>query len=478
METKSVEYGGGDITSLYPFQNLGCGGCTNDKQIGCDAPYIYFAEMNTKCEGFEVSYPVTELSSKAGCTKIDTASEASEEELSNPPVYSDCTCENVGGSGCILNCEEGVRHSSDKLLYVEAKITTGQSNPCECGGLGEDACEGTPFDPRIVDSRTESSCSFQFPYFSGDEECDPSDPNCYSWATNTTTYSNSIDARTLSGNEIAIKLDQDPYPTQWKESCGSWCDSCQSDLQLITSVFATKTWNPEYVLSDNEGSITCPSIISKNAYFSKKYKVRWRFPEAYSCYVKIWICKWRYTEEDKFDGNKIYTLEDSSIIEHEVPLITPSETCNVPMGIGCSQSSHGNRRSDEYELSFGQSINFPSGDPDENNGFSYEGTRQFWKTTHEGIAIVGMSRKSGWEPPLYKFSDDVWQCRVSQGEGIDSHEVGINSTYSCPYAVFGSGDYPSIGTSISPCFPLTDEQIDDYRENFNQTKNISTCDAP
>lgn len=470
METKSVEYGEVDITSLYPYQNLGCGGCTNPKQIGCDAPYIYFAEMSTNCESFEVSNQVTELTSKAGCNKTETATIKNDYELSNPPVYSDCTCEYIDGYGCVLNCEEGTRHTSDTLLYNEVKIITDQNGPCECGGLGEDACDASPLDPRVIGSITQSSCSFQFPYFTGDEECDPSDPACYSWATNTTTYSDSIDLRTLDGTEIASKVDQAPYANKWKESCGSWCDTCESDLQLITSAFTTKTWKPEYVLSDNEGSITCPSLIFKNVYLSKKYKVRWRFPEAYSCYIKVWICKWKYTEEDRFDGNKIYKLEESSIIEDVIALIPASETCNVPIGIGCSLSSHGQRRSSEYELNSGQLINFPSSDPDENNGLLYEGTRQFWKTTYGGIAIVGMSRKSGWEPPLYKFSDDVWQCRVSQGEDA--------SKYSCPYAVFGSGDYPSIGESISPCFPLTGKQINDYMENFNQTKNISTCDAP
>lgn len=464
LETQSVEFGGVGITDLYPFRNNeSCGGCTTPKAIGCEANYIYFASMTTNCESFTVDPDY--CCDAAGCNKTDTVEMATEEELETPPIYYSCSC-NGDQLNCSKNCGDGDRDSSDKLIYEEVKINTSGGDPCECGGLGEDACSGCigDLDPRIVETRSVNSCSFQFPYFSGNcEDPEPSDPNCYSWATNTTTYSDSIDIREFDGTEIADRLSAEPYPNQWNEFCGQW-GYPSSFPQLLVSATGTKNWQEPFELSGgcDESSTMCPEQIISSVELTKKYKLRWKVQTPMSCYVKLWICRWKYTEEDTLNAGKIYTLENSSI---EQEIINISEVggngeCFDPTNLSCSDNALWRFKSNEYELDSSKLVQFPSDDPNVTQTI-------LSKTTHEGMAIIGVSHVDGWNPPLYQFGSDVWECRVS-----------IDKIYSCPYAVLNSSDYPTSDENSNTCWPMTPVELQALQDNFDTVKNISTCDAP
>lgn len=442
IETKSVTLASDDITALYPFQNTGCGGCS-DPQPNCENKYWYFKEKHTTCDNVTVKGPEAgDPTFNKGCDKTEKVKPSS-----SSIKYFSCTCEGVQ-TGCSEVCESGDRRASEKLsefANTETEVTGGEN--CDCVGIGEDGCEGAPegwlqLQKEIL---TKDSCEFSAPYYAGG--CDPEDIgnlDCYQFAKTKVKYSDGIDIRDPASSSFLSDFSSESYPNEWHEACTSWGGSAgnEGSEKTVTSI-GIKTYNPE------EGN--CPSFVSKSFTLDPKYKIRWRLQIPSSCYIKIWVAKWEYTSVPASDPQNppTITLTKDSLDASVVSVPNSNGFC-FNNDTECSTKSLWNVVSKEFELNTADILAYQDENPTAETG-------SLQKTTTAGVAIVGISYVENWDPPLFKYDPNVWECRVQSQES------------SCPYYY---------GFIAQTCWGISDEQVDDLQKLFEENLNIVTCDAP
>jgi len=405
-----------DFYKQYPYVNDGCGCCSDEVfEINCEEKFQY------RYKSFSIDYEtildfVEDLNDtvERGGTELYSSSDPTYENIE--PTYYSCECKEITKVplNCIEFCENGEKRDNNKTITTSISENT-EFTPCpnpngcyppyaDCANLGVDYCLGEdPIGKGIV---TSGKCEHVIAYF---------DPN-FNLQDVVETYSDRIDMFNLPWDTGLEKLKEIQYPNVWDDT---------QDCYIIW--WNESFWNP----NDSVNGVTVDFSASKSRLFSssgqvcgiqpsvgqnfKKVKFRWRFLIPSSCYIKIWICRYNAKKlikslQDQYTVD--VSLEGESIESYVMETLSTNGKCFDGFK-NCGDHELSYALSPEFEL-ISPSIEFPEEDPDESSNSFTELTK------YEGISIIGLSYVDGWEPPLFKYSEDVWKSNFLMNAYVGS----------------------------------------------------------
>jgi len=392
-----------DFSKKYPYVNSPCGCGLFNSEPNCEETFQYrYKSISADYESV-VEWSDPDFIPKGG-TELYSSSDPSYEDLE--PDYYSCECKQTTEAilNCTESCEAGEKRDNHKFITTSISANTGftpcsNTNGC-VASEGVEQCFGVigPEDPRLG-NLTSGSCTYSRLYQRGDGDPDYQDV--------TLTYSDRVDMFNLPWNTGLEKLEEIEYPNIWDDTqdCTKFWQSgwipndIYNGVTVDFSTFKYRNFVDEYT------DFPCETAQPSIGQHFKKVKFRWRFSIPSSCYIKIWICRYNVKQLLKSDINVEYPLdfiiENESIESHVIEISSTNEKCFDGLK-ECGEHELSHAVSQEFEL-ISPSIEFPEEEP----SFLYNAFTQLTKI--KGISIIGLSYVDGWEPPLFKYSEDVWK---------------------------------------------------------------------